>query len=260
MPPLRLAIALRSLRLPFRQALPVAAQMGAQAVEIDARGEINPQAMTQTALRQVRKLLADQGLQVAAVEFHTRRGYGVTDDQSRRVEATKAAMTLAQSLGAAVVVNQVGRVPDDSAGREFGALVEVLGDLGNFGQRVGALLAAETGSESGADLRRLIDALPAGSLGVTLNPGNLIVNGFSPLDAIDVLARDLLHVHASDGVHDRARGRGTEVSLGRGSSDYPALLGALDQHGYRGYLGIVRESAADPVSEIAQATQYLRSL
>lgn len=260
MPQLKIAIQLSSLRLPFRKAIAAATQLGASAVEIDARGEINPQGMSETGIRQVRKIIEDYGLRVCAVDFHTRRGYDVPDDLQRRIDATKTAMKFAHALGASLLVNQIGRVPNDEKSAEWRTLVEVLADLGSFGQRVGALLAAETGSETGPDLRRLINGLPPGSIGVTLDPGNLIINGFAPLEAIEVLGTDILHVHAKDGVHDRAKGRGVEVELGRGSADFPALMGALEERQYRGYWSIEREQSSDPVHEVGQAVRYLQSL
>jgi sugar phosphate isomerase/epimerase len=69
-----------------------------------------------------------------------------------------------------------------------------------------------------------------------------------------------LHVHAKDGVRDLAQGRGVEVPLGRGSVDFPSLLGALEEKGYRGYFTIERENAEDPQAEVGQAVQYLRNL
>ena len=82
-----------------------------------------------------------------------------------------------------------------------------------------ALLAAETGSEDGADLARLLAGLPSGGIGVNFDPGNLIINGFSPREALAALGRDVLHVHAKDAVRDLAQGRGLETPLGRGSAD-----------------------------------------
>ncbi|MEX2558403.1 MAG: sugar phosphate isomerase/epimerase family protein [Pirellulales bacterium] len=256
----KIAIQLRSLRLPFKQALHVAKQLGASAVEVDARGDIKPNELSETGLRQLRKLLDDLGLSVAAVGFRTRRGYDASDDLQRRVEATKQALAFARSLRAAVLVNQVGRVPAKPEGQAWHNLVQALSDLGAYGQHVGVMLAAETGSESGPDLKRLIAALPAGSLAATLNPGNLIVNGFSPLEAIEALGPDIQYVHAKDGVRDLAQGRGVEVPLGRGSADFPALMGALEEHAYRGYWCVEREQASNPVEEIGQAVQFLQSL
>lgn len=260
MPSLRIAVQLRSLKLPLKKALQVANGWRVSGVEIDARGEINPGDLSQTGRRQLRKLLDDFELRVAAIGFRTRRGYDVPERLERRIEATKAAMQLAYDLGASLVVNQVGRVPENAEGPNWGLLVEALSDLGAYGQRVGALLAAETGSESGGDLRRLIDALPVGSIAVALSPGNLIVNGFSPSEAVAELGPQIQYIRAKDGVRDLARGRGVEVELGRGSADFPALMGAMEEHDYRGYWTIERENAVDPVHEIGQAVSYLRSL
>jgi sugar phosphate isomerase/epimerase len=169
-------------------------------------------------------------------------------------------MRFAQSLGASVVVNQVGRVPEEGEGPDWQTLLAVLSDLGAYGNRVGAMLAAETGSESETALRRLLDALPEGAIGIDLNPGNLIVNGFSPLAAAQSLGHSILHVHVKDAVHDLAQGRGVEVPVGRGSADFPALLGALEEYAYRGYFTIERNQSEDPVFEIGQAVKFLRSL
>lgn len=257
---LKIGIQLASLRLPLKKALHIAARMGAVAVEIDARGELKPRDLTGTAIRHLRKMLDDLNLRVCAVSFRTRRGYDTVEDLDRRVEATKQAMQMAYQFGASVVVNQVGRVPTESQGPQWDAMLESLAELGQHGQHVGALLAAETGTESGPDLKRLIDALPPGSLGVNFDPGNLIVNGFSPREALESLAADVLHVHAKDGVRDLAQGRGLEVPLGHGSADFPQLLGTLEEHQYRGYFTVEREKCNDPVAEIAQAVTFLKNI
>ncbi len=260
MPALKISIQTASLRRPLRQAIVVASRLGAQAVEIDARTELRPAELTQTALRQVKKLIADAGLKVAALSFSTRRGYDEPDQLEARVAATKEVLAMAYQLGAPVVVNHVGQVPSESTGLAWNQLVDVLAELGRFSQRAGAFLAAKTGSESGADLARLIAALPDGSIGVDLDPANLIVNGYSPSDAIDALGSHIKHVHATDATRDLARGRGVETLLGRGTADFPNLLGQLEQHDYRGYLTIQRPASDDPVVEIAATVEYLRSL
>ncbi len=132
MPALKIAVQLASLRLPLRKALPLADRLGASGVEIDARGEFRPQDVTQTGLREIRRLLDEYGLRVVAVGFHTRRGYDVAEEIDRRVVATKAAMKFAADLRAPVVINQVGRVPSESTGRSWELLVQTLSDLSEF--------------------------------------------------------------------------------------------------------------------------------
>jgi sugar phosphate isomerase/epimerase len=259
-PALKLAVQLKSLRLPLRAALQAAARMGVSAVEIDARGLLRPQELGETGLRQFRKLLDDLGLRVSAVGFATRRGYSMLDELERRVAATKEAMDFARRLGADLVVNAIGRVPHEAQGPEWDLLLQVLSDLGRHGDRVGTTLAAETGSESGPDLARLLAALPSGSLGVTLDPGNLLTNGYDPLEAVASLGSWIRYVHAKDAVRDLSQGRGVEVPLGRGSVDFPALLGALEERDYRGYFCVERERADDPLREVQDSLEYLRNL
>ena len=69
MPPLKIGIQLASLRLPLKKALLRAAELGAQGVEIDARGELRPTDLTGTAARQIKKMLSDLSLRVAPLVF-----------------------------------------------------------------------------------------------------------------------------------------------------------------------------------------------
>jgi sugar phosphate isomerase/epimerase len=259
-PERKIGIQLASLRLPFKEALLTAARLGAAAVEFDGRSEIRPGELSQTGLRQLRKMLDDLNLRVCAVAFRTRRGYDVPEELEPRLDATRKAMKLAYDLGAGVVINHVGHIPESAGDPAWSVLVESLADLGKHGHHVGALLAADTGTESGADMARLLAALPTGAVGVNLNPGNLLVNGFSPSEAVAVLGDHILHVHATDGVRDRGQGRGVEVPLGRGSVDFPALCGQLEVRGYRGYFTIERRGAADPLAQVGHPVKYLQSL
>jgi sugar phosphate isomerase/epimerase len=248
----KLSVQLATLRLPFPQALNLAAELGADAVEIDARGEINPQDLSRTGLREVRKMLTDRRLQVAAVAFRTRHGYATPEDLDRRVAATKAVMEMASQFAAPLVLNSIGPIPpDDDAGARK-VLREVLDELGRFGSRVGAILAAETGNESGSRLAQLLAELPEQCLGVDFNPGKLMAGGFSPLEAVAALGRWIRHVQATD-----AR-RGDPVALGRGDADFPAILAALDEHRYQGHFAIGCASDHDPRRELADAMAQFR--
>ncbi len=263
---IKVAVELASLQarsgpqITFAQALHTAARLGAEAVEIDGRNEVSVANLSRTGVRQVRKMLEDLNLRVAALSFRTRRGYSDVNELDRRVDATKNALKLAYELGTNVVINHIGRVPADEDATALTTLRTALADIGREGQRVGAMLAAETGTESGADLLKLIESLPPGSIGVDFNPANLIVHGFDPREAATKLGAYVLHVHATDGTRDVAAGRGIEVPLGRGSAEFPELLGALEEHQYRGYLTIRRTESNNALEEIAAAVKYLRSL
>ena len=264
---IRIGVQLSSLRLPFQKALYTAASLGAQAVEIDARNELRPRDLSETGARQIRKLMSDFNLKVCAVRFATKRSYDDPEHLDARVEATKDAMTLARRLGCEFVINQLGgclasEMDDDAlaVSPPYGHLLGVLSDLGRFGQHSGAMLLAETGSEPPERLKKLLSELPESSIGVDFNPGQLIVNGFSSTDAVRELGRDIMHVHTVDAVRDLARGRGLEVQLGRGSVDFPNLLGLLEEWGYRGFFTVQRSGDGNPIRVVADAIEYLKNV
>jgi sugar phosphate isomerase/epimerase len=257
---IKIGIQLASLGLPFQKALLTARQMGADAVEIDARHELAPGAISHTGVRQVRKMLDDLNLRVSCVSFRTRRGYQVADDLDRRLEATRGAMRMAYDLGTNVVVNHIGHIPAEDDSSATSTLLAALLDLGRYGQKVGAVLAAETSTESGPELAKLLSKLPAGSIGVDLNPAQLILHGHSPGEAVRALGPHIVHVHATDGTRDLAQNRGVEVPLGRGSAEFPELLATLEEHQFRGYITIERRGSDNPIGEISQAVQFLKNL
>lgn len=256
---MRLALELAALQQPPAAALKTAADLGFEGVVIDARGDFAPARLSQTGLRQLRKVLDDGRLRVAAVRFRTRRGYYDSADLDGRIAATKKTLEMAYAIGARVVLNYVGRVPGQDA-PEWKLLCEVLSDLGRFGHRVGALLAAEASDDNPADLARLLAAVEPGAIGVDLDPGGLILAGHSPQEAISALGALIRHVELTDARRDASRGRGRYVPLGDGATDLPALLSALEAHDYRGWLVARPTDDGNPVDQAAQVLQYVRKV
>jgi sugar phosphate isomerase/epimerase len=70
----------------------------------------------------------------------------------------------------------------------------------------------------------------------------------------------VLHVHACDAVRDAATRRTNEVELGRGSADFPEILGLLSEFNYRGWVTIERRESANPIADIDNAVAFLRAL
>ncbi len=256
----KIGIQTLSLRQPLRQALITASRLGAHGVEIDARSELRPSDLSRTGLREFHKLLADLNLRVSAVAFPTRRGYDEADDLERRVLATQEAMRFAADLRTDVVINRIGRVPEKSEDPSFQRMIEALTALAAFGERAGVRIAVQTADASPQDLARVLAALPAHSTGVDLYPSGLIVAGHSPMEALESLGPHVLHVHACDAVRDPATRRTVEVELGRGSADFPELLGMLTEFDYRGWVTIERRESPNPIPEIENAVAYLSNL
>lgn len=257
---IRIGIPLLPLQLPLRKGLHIAAEMGVEAVEIDARNDTNFVDLSRTGVREVRKLLEDLNLRISCVRFRTRRGYDTLADLERRIDATKRAMTLSYDLGCNVVTNYIGRIPPTNDHPAFSTLVDALSDLGRHGQRCGAMLAAETAGDDADSWKRLFAALPAGAILVDLNPAAIVLNSQSPREVTAAVAEYVGHVHASDATRDVTAGRGIVTELGQGSAEFPELLGLLEEKQYQGYITVVPEATDYPREEIVQSVRYLRAL
>jgi sugar phosphate isomerase/epimerase len=240
------------LRTAFRRAR----ALGVKGVELDVRADLDGGRISATGVRQLRKWLADEGLEVAALRFPTRGGYADSDRLEARIEGTKRALELAHGLGTHVVTNHVGAIPaaEDPA---WGVLLGALRDLAVWSERAGATLCAEAGRASPADLLRLAAVLPQGGLGCTLVTGALVVHGHDPVAAAMDLAGILRHVWLTDAVPGSFAGHGRPVPLGRGDVDVLATLGTLEERGYRGWLGLEVVDGADPAGELAAAIARL---
>src|SRR5437868_2546943 len=77
-------------------------------------------------------------------------------------------------------------------------LTEALHALANHGDRTGTTLALETGLETGPALRDFLARFDTGSLGVNLDPANLLMNGFDPYESARALRGKVVHCHAKD--------------------------------------------------------------
>ena len=256
---LRKAIRLESLGLPFKQALPIAAQLGAEGLEINARTEIRPGDLSRTGVRHIKKMLDDYQLKVSCVNFQSRHGYSTLQNLDQRIDATKAAMTMAYNLGCAVVSNRIGRVPPDETSEQT-TLVQALEDLGRHGSHVGALFAARTGDNEGDELAQFGKHLGPGALHIDFDPAELILQRMDVSTAMDSLADRVIHFRARDAVRDLSRSESVEVQLGRGSIDLPSLLAKLEEHHYHGFINIQRPTSPAARQEIFESLQYLENI
>jgi len=255
----RLSVPVATLAHDLRKGLRMARDLGVHAVELDARHGLDPDQVTSTGRRQIRKWLGDEGLVVSAIAFPTRGGYGDPDRLEGRIAATKAALQLAYDLGSRVVLNHVGEIPPaDDAGCRL--LVDVLSDLGTWSHHVGATLCAEAGRAAPADLARLMAALPEGSLTCDLVTGSLLVHGHNPVEAVEILGSHIASVHATDAVAGPFAGRGRAVILGTGQVDFPPVFATLDERHYDGWISLEPVEPRQAQSELGDAIHFLRAL
>jgi sugar phosphate isomerase/epimerase len=193
-------------------------------------------------------------LELIALGCPLRRGLDAAEDQQPRIEHVRRAMTLAYDLGPRVAIVDAGRVPGEDETERGRALTEALTALAAHGDRSGAVLALETGLESGAALNAYLERFDSGSLAANLDPANLLTHGFDLYESARELNRRIVRVNATDARLVGASRATQEVALGHGDVDWMQLLGVLEEVEYHGWLTLVRESDA------AAGVAFLRRL
>ena len=121
----------------------------------------------------------------------------------------------------------------------------------------------ETGHETPLTLKRLIEDVGTCNLGVNLDPANLIIDGYgNPIDALDLIGKYVLDVHAKDGVFPTSGYVcGKEVPVGQGKVNFPRFVAKLKEVGYKGPMTIEREIKGDQqIKDILAAKAYLEGL
>ena len=258
MPHLKIGLRIESLRLPIRKALLKAAELGVPGVQVNAIGDLAPDNLTATGRRELLHLVNSLGLTLTALGFPTRKGYNTADGLDARIGAVQKVLTLSYELRAPIVTGAIGRIPEDETHPARQTLNEAMTEVGRHAERVGAVFAAETGTESGATLRRFIDSLGGIGLRTNLDPASLLVKGYDPVQAVRDLNETIVHTHARDAVREAGGELGREATPGDGDLDWNEYLGAFEEVSYRGWFVVEREQADNPEREIRRAVEFLR--
>jgi sugar phosphate isomerase/epimerase len=258
MPRLKIGLDLDTLRLPVRQALRTAAELGVAGVQVNAVGDLSPDRLSATGKRELLHLTRSLGLSLVALGFPTRHGYNTAEGLEARLAGLKKVLALSYELRAPIVTGAMGRVPEDIEHPARQILTEAMTEIGRYTDRIGAVFAADTGTESGATLRRFIDTLSCPGIRANLDPANLLARGYDPIQAVRDLNEMIAHTHARDTLRETGGELGREVAPGDGDIDWAEHLGALEEVGYRSWLTIKLAQAQDPVREVSRAIEFLQ--
>jgi sugar phosphate isomerase/epimerase len=232
--------------------------LGVSAVQVDAVGELAPANLTGTARREIRTLLRSYSLEVAAVNCPLRYGLDAATDLEARLARIREAMNFAYELGANRVVVPMPRVPTDAASPTAILARDSLENLGQHGDRVGTLVGLELGLNPGEAVRDYLKGFELGSLGVTFDPANLMLNGFDPVSSLMALSGLLVFAHARDARRATVSGGAREAPAGVGDLDWLLLIATLESLDYRGYLCVEREPCLTRLTDVANSVGFLR--
>ena len=282
MKPFKIGVLSESFRLPPRDGLRKAKEVGAEGVQVYAvKGEVSAEGMDAAARADFKAFCADLGLEIAALcgDFGG-HGFQEAEENAWKVPASKAVVDLAVDLGTAVVTTHIGVVPADKDSEIYRNMLAACKELGDYAEAKGVTFAIETGPETATVLKSFLADVASKGIGVNLDPANLVmVAGDDPVQAVHTLADYIVHTHAKDGVQLKvcdpaaiyggfAEGGGEdldieppfkEVPLGQGDVDWDAYLDALEAIGFKGFLTIEREVGDDPATDVRDAVKFLRA-
>lgn len=180
-----------------------------------------------------------------------------------RVRTLQKGSDFARKIGVSQMITHVGFIPENPTSPEYAELVEAVRQVAAYCQTNDQYFLFETGQETPITLKRIIEDVGTGNLGVNLDPANLIMYGKgNPVDALDVLGAYVRDVHGKDGLYPtNGRELGEERPIGEGRVNFPVLIRKLKEIGYDGPVTIEREIAGEAQQkDILRAKEYLLSL
>lgn len=273
-----IGVMVNSFRLPFRQAVEKAVEVGAKGIQMyTVSGEMAPENLTPQKRREVLDIIQSNGLAVSALCGDFGQGFGNREKNPELIERSKRVLDLAKDLAANVVTTHIGVVPEDKNVDRYKIMQEACFTLSRYADQNHAHFAIETGPERAEVLKAFLDSLGSRGVAVNLDPANLVmVTGDDPVKAVYTLKDYIVHTHAKDGIkladknpeiiyglieeEIQAGEAFREVPLGAGGVDFPKYLAALDDIGYKGYLTIEREVGDNPAADIRTAVEFLEKI
>ena len=260
MPRLQLSITLDSINQPLRTAVVTAAQAGVSGLLFDAVGPLGPDALGDTARREVRHLLQSHLLSPVALRCPLRRGLDELDGLEARLERLRRAMQLSFDLGARLILLGIGAIPATNDDPVRHRMLSAVRELTQFGDRIGCRIALDVGQEPVETTLNFLASLDTGSLGLSIDPATLLMEKLPMESTLLATKGHLLHCYARDAIPRRIDRPAKEVLLGQGDIDWLAWLGTLEASAYTGPLTIKQTPSAQPLADSTKAVQFMRKL
>jgi sugar phosphate isomerase/epimerase len=240
---------------PVREQILEAVALGARGVVLDAIGDLAPQRLSDTGRRELRHVLRSSELELVALSLPTRRPFDTTDQLDDRLRRAEAAFGLAYELGASRVLARVGGLPAESEADARGVFVGAVRELGRRADHRGVRLAVETGPDSGAVVRALLDQLDSPGLAASVDPASLQQHGHDPAAAARALGPWVVHAYAP--------GASTTLVRLAGRPDPPIdweeYLGALEESNYRGFLTVWPDTSRPAAAQFAAVRDRVKT-
>ncbi|MCX7016736.1 MAG: sugar phosphate isomerase/epimerase [Candidatus Sumerlaeota bacterium] len=220
--------------------------------------------------KELRRMIDDFGIRCVCHTFFVDLNHDTPAARRPGVEAVKRGVEAAVVLGADKVMiptaNKTG-APREQARRNY---MDGLNDCAEFARPAGVTLTVENFPGPGSpfvvsdDVLEGVRKVPG--LKITFDSGNVLTGGEDPGESFRRCAEHVVHAHFKDWRRAPEGGKGILTGLdgkhykaaliGEGIVDHAAVLRAMRQGGYRGYINIEYEgddySAAEAVRRAAR--------
>lgn len=236
---------------PLKDSFALAKDAGFEGVEValDATGELSTEC-TEQELLAIRRQADDTGIQLYSVACGLYWDYWLNDeDDAKRNKAkdiVKKQLSCASALGCESILVIPGCVNADFAdpnkvcdyevayNRSLEALQELKAVAEEYKVEIGLENVWNKFLLSPLEMRGFIDAIGSAYVGSYLDIGNTLANGY-PEQWVRILNSRIKKVHFKD-YRKAAGGLHGFVDLLAGDVNYPAVMQALDEIGYDGWV------------------------
>ncbi|HML48017.1 MAG TPA: TIM barrel protein, partial [Clostridia bacterium] len=193
-----IGVILESFRLPAEEAIPRAAKLGVQGLQVYAtHGQLGGRAMTPAWKKEFLARVKDNGLVLSALCGDLGHGFADPERNPALIEESKRILDAALELETRVVTTHIGLLPSDEAHPRWPVLRAACAELAAYADSLQAHFAVETGPEPADRLRRFLDSLGSRGVAVNLDPANLVmVAADDPVEAVYTLRSYIVHTHA----------------------------------------------------------------
>jgi L-ribulose-5-phosphate 3-epimerase len=252
---------------PLPEMFTVASDLGLDGVELDWNDRVDvgidgPLGPGRRAA--LRKMAANAGVAIPSIAVHWLNAGGLADpsEETQRAgfQGVLDGIALCRDLGAtALLVPFFGRAEiSNRAARQ--RLIGHLSHLAPEAEAAGVTLAIEH-SLAAEEALTIFQAVNSPWVADYWDMGNALCFGYDPLHEIRVLGHHIARVHAKEydaAVEKRHRYDGLNgVPFGQGAVPVPAVLRALQEIGYEGYLVLETGTFGDAVTAARSALGVL---
>ena len=220
----------------LERALEGISKAGFRNIELGANdhcSHVSGETVTDSAIKQLQRGLADYGLQIVSLSSHVNLAGRTREDGFRQVRRLKSGIDLAKKLGCKYVITGPGEVEtDEQTGRFFENIRATI----DYCEREDIIIGLETHGKLTATAeacREVLSRLHSKHIGINYDTANVIYyGGVRPEEDVVKIADKVVHVHAKD--HIGGKGEYDFPAIGDGDIDFRAVFSALRTVDYGG--------------------------